>query len=277
MGNPLREDKGCNGGGTMYRISRLLIAAIFTSAVLAGASFAAGAATYPSDGPVKERGPALYARMSALCEETSGETGVIIAKKYGRFTRLTRVGEVEGRAFFDSGLDKTTPWLIACEGSSRFLVEKEYRSASGGDGGVVFHRDRGLEGVNYVNAETDAKYLAKLTASGKARKMSAAEQAEFLTVMAREMAWTEMGFVKTRAGARYYGSYSDYGKRCALVRIEQTGRHERTITATAEKVATVHRFMVCGDKVASLDGSEGEIGLKIKSLVARIESSIYQR
>lgn len=104
----------------------------------------------------------IYQYMYALCKKENGTHSVVISKRFGKVARYTEVGAEEAFNYLLTSGDGKDPWFFACEGETKFLVEKDYQFNSDGANRFYFHPKRGLEWVDYVKAE-DGK-IARLDA-----------------------------------------------------------------------------------------------------------------
>lgn len=104
----------------------------------------------------------IYQYMYALCKKENGTASVVISKRFGKVARYTEVGAEEAFGYLLASGDGRDPWFFACEGETRFMVEKDYQYNSDGANKFSFHSKRGLEWVDYVKSD-DGK-VAKLEA-----------------------------------------------------------------------------------------------------------------
>lgn len=104
----------------------------------------------------------IYQYMYALCKKENGTPSVVISKRFGKVARYTEVGAEEGFNYLMTSGDGKDPWFFACEGETRFMVEKDYQYNSDGPNKFYFHPRRGLEWVDYVKADNGK--LASLSA-----------------------------------------------------------------------------------------------------------------
>lgn len=202
-----------------------------------------------------------YEYMSALCKKNNGSPEIVITKRYGKYLRLTHVNTVEGSSYIiSSGKDKD-PWFFACNGSRRFLVEKDYQYKPGEDN-LYFHMNRGLEGIDFVKSD-DSEALALLNLRGMEPAMDEAVRTDFVEEMAWEVASMQMNFVKTYAGERFSGQFYGTKAECGYVIIKQSQPEEK------ETVETAYNYRVCNNKVASLDGKGMKADMKEVYAAAR--------
>lgn len=182
-------------------------------------------------------GALLYEYMYGLCKKRGGEPAFVVQRRYGRFTRLTKVSPAE--AFAQMTDPHAGPWFFGCEGRMRFAVERVYAPA---DGAVIrFFPGRALEGVDFVRAD-DAQTIAVLKAYGERETINP----DFLEDMVWEIASLKMGFVRTMAGVRFEGSYRGKGD-CGVITIKEI---ERDSAAPATAKSYSYRF--CNNERASL-------------------------
>ncbi len=188
----------------------------------------------------------MYEYMSALCKKNNGSPEIVITKRYGKYLRLTHVSTAEGSSYIISNARDKDPWFFACNGSRRFVVEKDYQYKPDEDN-LYFRLNRGLEGIDFVKSE-DSDAVALLNISGVEPAMDEAGRTDFVEEMAWEVANMQMNFVKTYAGARFSGQFYGSKAECGYVIIKQSQHEEKKTTETA------FNYRVCNNRVASLDG-----------------------
>jgi len=123
----------------------------------------------PPDGEMEGAlaGIDMYQYMYALCKKGNGKAFTVISKRAGRFVRLVEASPEEAfRHLFSSG-DSKDPWFFACEGETKFIVEKDYGYSPDDRGKFTFRQNRGLEWVDFMKAG-DKEDLARLD-SGSGR------------------------------------------------------------------------------------------------------------
>jgi hypothetical protein len=203
----------------------------------------------------------FYQHAIAACRKDAGTPLFLIPRSNGRHKRLTKVDALSAfRYILSTGGSEDTVWYIACEGDRRFVVEKNYRSLTGGVDLATVILDRGLEGVNYAEnwglPEEPAKGpLSTVVAVVTGRGGRANEPTKkFLKQMAREVAFVGGNLMRVNGQSRYSGFYSESPSApgCAEVSINH-------VLYSPEKNQTrikVYDFRVCDSKVKSTGTSE---------------------
>lgn len=186
-----------------------------------------------------------YQYLYALCQKTNGAHSLVVSKRSGRYARLVEVAPEEGFRHLMASGDGKDPWFFGCDGSSRFLAEKEYQYSPDGERKYLFHANRGIEWIDYVKAGEKEK-IARLDGYAVEAGPGPSERAETASRMARELSAAKEGFVVTSSGARYEGHYNGNRKRagCGLVSVKYTS------LADSQEV---YNFEVCGSRVALVD------------------------
>ncbi|MBI5492297.1 MAG: hypothetical protein HY893_05120 [Deltaproteobacteria bacterium] len=188
----------------------------------------------------------MYEYMSALCKKNNGSPEIVITKRYGKYLRLTHVSTAEGSSYIISNGKEKDPWFFACNGSRRFVVEKDYQYKPDEDN-LYFRLNRGLEGIDFVKSD-DSEAVALLNLRGMEPAMDEAGRTDFVEEMAWEVANMQMNFVKTYAGERFSGQFYGSKAECGYVIIKQSQPEEK------QTVETAYNYRVCNNRVASLDG-----------------------
>jgi len=126
----------------------------------------------PPDGEMQGafEGVDVYQYMYALCEKGNGRALTVISKRAGRFVRLVEAAPEEAFRHIVSSIDSKDPWFFACEGETKFIVEKDYGYGPDERGRFTFHQGRGLEWVDFKRAG-DKDKLASLDSSRGEREL----------------------------------------------------------------------------------------------------------
>ncbi len=203
----------------------------------------------------------LYQHAIAACRKDGGTPLFLIPSSNGRHKRLTKVDALSAfRYILSTGGPEDTVWYIACEGDRRFVVEKNYRSLTGGVDLATVILDRGLEGVNYAEnwglpEEPARGPLSTVVAVVTGRGGRTNEPTKkFLKQMAREVAFVGGNLMRVNGQSRYSGFYSESPSApgCAEVSINH-------VLYSPEKNQTrikIYDFRVCDSKVKSTGTSE---------------------
>ncbi|MBI5886941.1 MAG: hypothetical protein HZB85_10235 [Deltaproteobacteria bacterium] len=186
----------------------------------------------------------LFEEMTALCRKTSGTPVYVVPVSYGINKRMTKVSAVDAFSYVINSGSNNSAWFMACDGPSRFVVEKEYRFAANAPESASFYSDRLLENVNYVTDGTTVRRR-------QARILSAEESDTILRETALEVAQMKTGFVKAVDGSRFTGTYeaSATDTRCANVSVKYAAA---TIGSETQLATTIYDFKVCDNRVARL-------------------------
>lgn len=190
----------------------------------------------------------LYQYAYVLCKKESGVPAVVVPKRYGKYMRLTQVNSVEAFNYLLKEGEGKDSWLFACEGTKKFVLEKEPQYTPSEDKKFYFYQNRGLEGVDFVKS-TDTVYLSRLMASEAEVAMAALrDNSEFIENMAWNLSNVKVTFVTTNSGLRFSGSVtSKTGKDCSNITIKQTA------SLTLKTDEKVYKYEVCNSRIARLD------------------------
>lgn len=150
----------------------------------------------------------------------------------GRHLRLSLLSGAEAASYIDTDGDGKYPWLLACEGATRFLVEKEHQYRPG-EARFHFYKGRALEGVDYADNRP----------SGRPAPAVGMDETAFSEKMASELAEYRMDFISTNQGTRFEGRFEKRSGSCDMV----------SVTSLADNGATT-RFKVCSGRVYQLSG-----------------------
>lgn len=187
----------------------------------------------------------LFEEMTALCAKTNGTPAYVVPVSYGISKRLTKVSAVDAFSYVMNSGSNNSAWFMACDGPSRFVVEKEYRFSANALESASFYADRLLENVNYVEDGSTVRRR-------QARILSTEESDRILKETALEVAQMKTGFVKAVDGSRFTGTYeaSVTDTRCAKVSVKYAAAAISNETQVAS--ATIYDFKVCDNRVARL-------------------------
>ncbi|WKZ32776.1 MAG: hypothetical protein QY316_12840 [Thermodesulfobacteriota bacterium] len=229
-------------------IYRIILAALLAALLASGGASAAGKGELPnlSGGPIDGNlaGIDVYNKMRAFCNEEGGRPLAVVSKRFGGFVRLVEVTPDDAAEHIASGGEGKYPWYLACEGDSRFIVEKDYRYSPGEPEKFHLSRGRGLEWLDYIKAEEPEK-IARLEArSVKAEKTEARENTRLLEEVALQASSLRMDFVRAVNGARYEAKYNSVEKAGACSRV--TVKYE----AQGPSGEKFFDYRVCGQDVA---------------------------
>lgn len=209
--------------------------------------------TMPANGEINlgalhESGVDLYQHMTALCRKFNGEATFVIPKRHGKFKRLTSVDAAEAFNYILFSGDKDNAWLMACEGTKRFVVEKNFQSVTKGEDTADFYSSRGLEGVNYVKNSP-----AEETAEVARVEATPAELSRVREQMAWEISSVKMDFVKPHGEFKYTGTFNGYYNNgsCGHVTIK-----EARTESTEASVEKLYDYKVCNNSVVALGEKE---------------------
>lgn len=106
----------------------------------------------------------IYQYVYALCKKENGSPAFVVPKRYGKYVRLTKVAPADAFDYFMTSAKKKDAWYAACEGEKKFMLEKEYSYSEKDRESLIFHPNRGLEGISFVRAEEMPSYMSKLEA-----------------------------------------------------------------------------------------------------------------
>jgi hypothetical protein len=152
----------------------------------------------------------------------------------GRHLRLFLLNGTEAAGYIETDGDGKYPWLLACEGTAKFLVEKEHQY---GPGEARFHlyKGRALEGIDYaVNKPSAPTPMA-----------AGMDEAAFSRKMASELAEYQMSFISTNQGTRFSGRFERGSGACDMVSVKRLTDNGATT-----------RFKVCSGRVYALSGPQ---------------------
>lgn len=183
----------------------------------------------------------LYEHLYAVCKKVEGTPSFVVPVKYGQYKRLTQVSAVDAFSYMVSTNNSNGSWFFACDGASRFVVEKDY-GFKGFSRSVTIRSKRGLEGVSYIKTGREVAEIAAY----EARAISAKDEATVLDETARESALLGTDFVKVHNGVRYSASFKSAGNGCGTVEIKKTVYTEKTATAK------IYDYEVCLGKASKL-------------------------
>lgn len=145
----------------------------------------------------------IYQYVYALCKKENGNPAFVVPKRYGKYVRLTKVAPADAFEYLMTSVKKKDAWYAACEGEKKFMLEKEYAYSEKDRESLIFHPNRGLEGISFVSAEDAPSYKSKLDAAIEKEAMNGPEKTDYLDGLAREVAYAKTGFVKTPDGRKY--------------------------------------------------------------------------
>ena len=136
--------------------------------------------TAPPDGrlPGNYSSLDMYQYMYALCKKDGGTPATVITKRSGRSVRLAEAQDAEAFDYIFNSGDSKDPWYMECAGDKRFLVEKNYKYDLYQDNAYIFHSNRGLDGINYVQLE--GSRVASINPGTMLEEEERAELARFL-------------------------------------------------------------------------------------------------
>jgi hypothetical protein len=187
----------------------------------------------------------FFQRMTTLCRENKGTTTFVIPKTYGNHKRLTEVSAIEAFNYVATAGIEDNGWLMACSGSAKFMVEKNFQSITKNVETASFYAGRGLEGVSYVKAVGAANVKEP-----ERKPLTPAMQAQVREQMALEIAGIKMNFVKSTAGVKFIGLYKGESNNtgCTVATVKEV---ERPLSRKQYQ-AKVYDYKVCGSNVAEL-------------------------
>lgn len=181
----------------------------------------------------------MYQYMYALCKKGNGKAFTVISRRTGRVVRLVEASPAETfRHLLTMGNGKD-PWFFACEGETKFIVQKDYGYGENDKARFTFYQNRGLEWVDFVKSG-DKDDLARLDSFDGELQNSTHDPA-VLAGMAREVASFRSDMVKAVNGARYEGHYLASLRKdgCDFVAINDGSR--------------TFNYRVCGYDAAAVD------------------------
>lgn len=171
----------------------------------------------------------VFRHFSSEC--AGGKLFFLAAIRGGRFVRLTLLDNSETASYMETDGDKHYPWLLACEGTTRFLVEKEYQYRPGA-ARFRLYKGRALEGIDYADNRPSALQAQQVNMDDKA----------FSEKMASELAVYKMSFISTNQGTRFEGRYESGNGSCD------------TVSVTRLDGGATARFKVCSGTVYPFSG-----------------------
>ncbi|CAG0968479.1 hypothetical protein ANRL2_01460 [Anaerolineae bacterium] len=153
----------------------------------------------------------VFSHFSSEC--AGGKLLFLAPLKDGRFVRLTLLKSPEAAAYVDTDGDSKYPWLLACEGPARFLVEKEHQYSPGA-ARFRLYKGRALEGIDYAMNNTN-------TGTAPASAAGGIDDEAFAWKMASELAAIKMDFVSTNQGTRFAGRHESSVDGCDTVSVRR--------------------------------------------------------
>ena len=147
--------------------------------------------------------------------------------------RLTLLNEDEAASYIETDGDGKYPWLLACDGPEKFLVEKDQKYGPK-EAKVRLYKGRAFEGIDY----------ARERSSAPAVKTVAQIDEGYTEKLATDLAWYKMSFVSTHQGTRFEGRYENRSGSCDMV----------SVTRVDSDNATTQSFKVCSGTVYPLTG-----------------------
>lgn len=170
----------------------------------------------------------LFRHFSSEC---GGRLLFLGTVKEGRHLRLTLLAGPEAASYIEADGDGKYPWLMACEGAEKFLLEKEHKYGSNG-ARVHLYKGRALEGVDYASTRR---------VEGQPVTVAAVDDG-FAEKMAAELAAYRMDFVATNQGMRFEGRLEQRTGSCDTVSI---------VRSSGSQMSTLG-FKVCSGRVYPL-------------------------
>lgn len=169
----------------------------------------------------------VFRHFSSECAE--GKLLFLASLKEGRFVRLTLLNNSDAASYMETDGDGKYPWLLACDGETKFLVEKEHSFAPGSSS-FRLYKGRALEGIDYaVNRPSGHETPSRM------------DDAAFVDKMASELAAYKMSFISTNNGTRFSGRYESGTGECDTVSVTRLIGNGPTT-----------RFKVCSGRVYAL-------------------------
>lgn len=165
----------------------------------------------------------------------------VAPQKDGRFTRLTLLNDVEAVAYAEINGDGRQSWLFACEGATKFLVEKEHQYKPG-QTTFILYRGRALEGVDYVVRAGSGTAGTAVAQDG----LSDNEEAALVQKVAIDLAEYKTDFIRTELGTRLEGRYASSTGSCDLVSV--------TRMPFGNDGTTTQNFKVCSGRAYPING-----------------------
>lgn len=170
----------------------------------------------------------VFSHFSSEC--AGGKLLFLGAMRDGRHMRLSLLSGAEAADYIETSGDGKYPWLLACEGSTKFLVEKEHQYRPG-EPKFHFYKGRALEGIDYADGKPSEKPITAV----------AMDETAFSKKMALELAAYRMDFISTNQGTRFSGRFEKSSGACDMV----------SVTNLTSGGATA-RFKVCSGSVYAL-------------------------
>lgn len=153
--------------------------------------------------------------------------------KDGRHMRLTLLDANEAKSYIETDGEGKYPWMLACDGPEKFLVEKD-QSYAGRAAKVSLYKGRALEGIDYATTRSTAS---------DATAVARAEEG-YSEKIATDLASYKMSFVSTHLGTRFEGRYEAAVGPCDMVSVKRVD----------PDTATMQSFKVCSGSVYPLTG-----------------------
>lgn len=174
----------------------------------------------------------IYDHFVSECSP-KGSVLFLAALKDGRHMRLTLLDVNEAKSYIETDGKGKYPWLLACDGPEKFLVEKDQQYGNRG-ARVSLYKGRALEGIDYA------------TTRSLDRNESAVARAEegYSEKIATELASYKMSFVSTHLGTRFEGRYEAASGPCDMVSVKRVDPDN----------STMQSFKVCEGSVYPLTG-----------------------
>jgi hypothetical protein len=148
----------------------------------------------------------------------------------GRHLRLSLLSGAEAADYIETDGDGKYPWLLACEGSTKFLVEKEHQYRPG-EPKFHFYKGRAFEGIDYTVGRPSERPATAVSM----------DETAFSEKMALELAAYRMDFISTNQGTRFEGRFEKSSGACDIV----------SVTSLSGSNATT-KFKVCSGNVYTL-------------------------
>lgn len=175
----------------------------------------------------------VFRHFSSEC--SSGKVLFLGTLRDGRHLRLTLLSGNEAASYIETDGDGKYPWLLACDGAKKFLVEKEHRYGTNSGARFFLFRGRALEGVDYL--EKRPSRVQTVVAS--------ADDDAFAGKMASELSGHGMDFIATNQGTRFEGKLVSRTGECDTISIKRF--------SNGASESAVRDFKVCSGRVYPLD------------------------
>lgn len=178
----------------------------------------------------------VFSHFSSECAE--GRLTFIGTIRHGRHLRLTLIPGAEASSYIEAEGDGKYPWLLACDGDKKFLVEKEYGF---GDGTSSFrlYTGRALAGVDYAAARP----------VGDGPVHASVDDETFAVKMAYDLSALGIDFVATNGASRFEGRVEKSSGACDTVSLRRT-----SLDAPEPGDADTRGFRVCSGRVMPTGG-----------------------